>query len=47
MVLVCNFLQKKVESKAVLLDFCRQRKLLVGSENVVKASVGSTEENPI
>ena len=25
--------------------FCRQRKLLDGSENVVKASVGSTEEN--
>ena len=31
--------------KAVLLDFCRQKKLLVESENVVKASVGSTEEN--
>ena len=31
--------------EAVLLDFCRQRKLLVGSENVVNPSVGSTEEN--
>ena len=47
-VLVCCTLQHKVESKVwrwYYWTFWRQRKLLAQSEDVLKAPVGSTEEN--